>query len=307
MELDFDFEDVANRSFGVGVETDNGTDFCKVSAEPEVKASLQDMVLDTKRAADKTLEEGHGPKIYDPAETHTQEEYLYLPLEHNLVEHLRNIHRANLARNNKALSDPRILSCYFTTMVDGSGRRLTALRRTSQFKGILKKHLVTVINDSVQKVERTVFQLDFNFDIVIDDYYIHILRPRGFESIGKIKAAILAAVQDNVDSIVAHMDFVEFSNIQEYARRHPKAARYLASIYSQGQMKNVDPDLLRNHCEESGIRISGPNEKMNVDDNHILDFLEVIDRRRYQIRLQRGGVRESYRAERRSPSSQEET
>lgn len=299
MQLDFDFQNVEFVEFGVGKDIDQDAPFYRIAAAQEVQSALCEMAIATKEAAEATLETGNTPPKYEPSETHGSKEYVYLPLEDDLAGYLRSLHTAHLAMDNDALSDPSAVFCYFARMIDGDERRLTALRRATQFKGILKKRLIKVLDDSLQRVDSNLFQLDVDFDLLIDSHNIHILRPTGFEFTGRVQSAILGAVADNIVSVQEHMDFVDFSNVEDYAKRHPRAARYLASICSQRQMENIDRNLLQVLCEDTGVNLSEENGKITIAESNILDFLEVVDRRRYPIRL-RQDSHESYRAQKRS-------
>ena len=62
---------------------------------------------------------------------------------------------------------------------------------------------------------------------------VHILRPSGFEFAGQLQQAILDAVPENIKAIRKDLAFVDFDGIEAYAAKHPRAARYLASIRAQ--------------------------------------------------------------------------
>ncbi len=70
--------------------------------------------------------------------------------------------------------------------------------------------------------------------------------------------------------------------------KRPRAARYLASIRTDGLAEGIDRDFLQRLCNHTGVQISEVNGKIAVDDGHILGFLEVLDRRRYELELVRG-------------------
>jgi len=148
-------------------------------------------------------------------------------------------------------------------------------------------------------IEGKVFKLDNDFDLLIDNTNIFILRPKGFESIGELEEALLAAVPQNIQNIQKELDFIDFSTIQEYAIEHPRAANYIASIHSQGEMNDIDKNLLKNFCNKTGVEINEVNGKIIVDEKHIMGFLKVLDRRRYGVELVRG-LPETYDASSRS-------
>ena len=137
----------------------------------------------------------------------------------------------------------------------------------------------------MELIEDKVFKLDIEFDLLIDATTIHILRPSGFEVVGQLQAAVLAAVPTNVQAIRRDLTFVDFTSIEAYAKEHPRAARLLASIKSQYEYKNIDKTALKRHCKRNKVEISEVNGKIVASDGHIIDFLEVLDRRRYENNL----------------------
>jgi hypothetical protein len=191
--------------------------------------------------------------------------------------------------------------CYFARFTDIAKKRVTAIRRATQFKGVLKSHLMSFITNALTLVQDNVFKLDKDFDFVVDSVAVHILRPSGFEFVGRLQAAVLAAVPKNVTAIQGDLTFVDFGSIQEYAVKHPRAARYLASILSQ-PIKNTSKVKLRALCKLNGVEVESKNGKMVISKGHEMGFLEVLDRRRYELELV-DGLPERYRAGNRSKVS----
>jgi hypothetical protein len=180
-------------------------------------------------------------------------------------------------------------------MTDSKGRRLTALRRATQFKGVLKSRLLRFVTDALKLIDDRVFKLDSDFDLLVNSQNVHILRPSGFEFAGKLQDAILTAVAKNVAAIQKDLAFVDFTAVQDYAGARPRAARYLASIRAQKEMKNIDKNALKKLCKETGVEVKEAKGKLLVDSNHIMGFLEVLDRRRYELELVKGSP-ERFRA-----------
>lgn len=117
----------------------------------------------------------------------------------------------------KVLSNPSNVFCYFTRLIDGESHRLTAVRRATAFKGVLKSRLLQFTTDALKIVEDKVFKLDSDFDLLIDDTGVSIFRPSGFEFVGDLQEAILAAAPANVKLIQTDLPFVDFTPIQTYA------------------------------------------------------------------------------------------
>lgn len=89
--------------------------------------------------------------------------------------------------------------------------------------------------------------------------------------------------------------FVNFATIKDYAKKHPRAARYLASIRGQKSTQDIDERALKSLCKATGVEITETGGKIFVEDAQIMGFLEVLDRRRYEVELVKGSP-ERFRA-----------
>ncbi|GIW56647.1 MAG: hypothetical protein KatS3mg082_3051 [Nitrospiraceae bacterium] len=295
MKLNFDLENVKVTEFGVGRDDDGEHVFVQVPVDRDVQSALREMMQATWEALQRDED---GPARYNPSEKHGSTAYLFLPLNHDMAASLRQLHQVtNLTIDTAALSNPNNVFCYFARFTDEVGRRLTAVRRAAQFKGILKSkgRLVRILDDTLAILQDTVFKLDSDFDLLIDSANVHILRPHGFEFVGKLQEAILGEVPANIALLRKGLPFVEFDRIEEYAKTHPRAARYLASIRAQQGTKNIDKAALKRLCKRTGVDITESKGKLVVAEGHEMGFLEVLDRRRYEVDLVRDQP-ERYRA-----------
>jgi len=283
MNLNFDFGSVTLTEFGVGYDEGDGQTFVAIPVDAAVQGALHEMVQDT---WDAMQENEDGPAKYEPSEKHGSTEYLYLPLRDNFATTMRDLHQAaNLNIRATVLDHPDDVFCYFVRLADDKQRRLTALRRASQFKGVLKKRLISFVSDSMKLIDDDVFKLDIEFDLLVDSANVHILHPSGFEFASKLQQAILAAVPENIKTIRKDIKFVDFDRIEAYAGKHPRAARYLASIQGQEETKNIDKALLKKLCKQTGVEVTESQSKVIVAVGHEMGFLEVLDRRRYEVSL----------------------
>lgn len=295
--LDFDFKQIRTVEFGVGRDDGDGRTFFMITVDGDVQDALREMAEATWAAMQKLTNK---PPRYEPSEKHAGIEYLHLPLADDLATSMRDLHKANnLPINMGALNNPESVFSYFARFTDTQGRRLTALRRATQFKGILKNRLIQFVTDALKIVEDDIFKLDTDFDLLIDARNVHILRPSGFEFAGHLQEAIMAAVSKNVAALKTDLSFVKFDVIESYASQHPRAARYLASIRSQKESKNIDRDRLVQLCAHTGVETAETDGQIIVTEKHVMGFLEVLDRRRYEIELV-ADAPEQYRAASRS-------
>lgn len=286
MKLKFNIESVTVTEFGVGRDDGNIQTFSAVPVDHDVQRALGEMVQATLNAMQKDED---GPAHYEPSEKHGSMEYLYVPLGDDLALTVRELHEAaNLAINATALDDADTVFCYFARLTDKKGQRLTALRRATQFKGVVKKRLIRFVTDSLKLIDDHVFKLDSDFDLLVDSENVHILRPSGFEFAGKLQQAILDAVPENIRAVQKDLAFVEFDGIIGYSSKHARAARYLASIRGQAETKNIDKSALKKLCKNTGVEITDTKGKIAVLPGHEMGFLEVLDRRRYELELVKG-------------------
>ena len=281
--MDFNLDTIQTVEFGVGRDNGDEHAFHCIMVDDGVQNALGEMALATWEAMRNLAVE---PLRYEPSEKHSGREYVYLPLMDDLAIRMRYLHEAvNLDIDQSALKDVEAIFCYFAKFTDEHGRCLTAVRRATQFKGVLRSRLIWESGDALKMVKDKVFKLDSDFDLLIDGQRVHILRPSGFEFAGKLQDAILGAVAENIESLRTELIFVKFDNINEYARTHPRAARYLASIRSQQEVARIDKQHLIDACRATGVAISEEGDQIIVDDGQIMGFLEVLDRRRYEVKL----------------------
>lgn len=283
MNLNFDISNVKVTEFGVGRDDGDGRYFDSVTVDENVQNALQEMADDTWTAMQARTD---NPAIYEPSEKYSSIEYTHLPLNEDLARSLRELHKANnLLPDSTALADTEKVFCYFVRFTDSEQRKLTAVRRATQFKGVLKKRLIHFHTNALKLIEDRVFKLDNDFDLLIDSENVHILRPSGFEFVGQLQEAIMSAVSTNVTTLKADISFMDFSVIEMYASNHPRAARYIASIRSKNEATNIDRERLLKLCVATGVEITEVNGKLSLEQKHVMGFLEVLDRRRYEIEL----------------------
>jgi len=287
-ELKFNIGEVTVVEFGVGLDDGNEQMFVTIPVDAGVQNALREMMEATWEAMQNHQD---GPAQYEPSEKYETTEYLYLALSDDLAGFVRQLHTAaQLELNAAALNEPDKIFCYFARFKDKDGQRLTALRRTTQFKGLLKSknRLMRLLDDTLKIVEDTVFKLDRDFDLLVDDANVHIWRPSGFAFVGRLNQAILDAVPNNIGEIRGDLPFMNLDSIEEYASKHSRAARYLASIRTQGATKNIQQERLLEICKRTGVEVVEENNKYVVLPGSELAFLEVLDRRRYELELVEG-------------------
>lgn len=293
MSIEPNLENLKFTAFGVGQGEKSDLALFSVRTEPSVQSALKEMVDNTYHE----MRKYEYPQKYQPSEKHAPKEYLYFPLNDRYSETIRSIHTANnLEIEGDVLRDPNRFSFYFVQFKNESEERITALRRATQFKGVLKKPIIRLMTDTLKIDDGYFFKLDRDFDFLVDDENIYILHPIGFERIGQMTPAILGAVPENIEIMKNDMPFVFFDNICKYAEKHPRAAGYIASICQQKEIENFNRTEFESVCKQMEIEPSESNEMLMISDAHIMKFLELLDRRLYKDPLVKNSP-ETYKAE----------
>ncbi len=296
MNLNFDTENVEVIEFGAGCHPDTGRTFATVPVHLGVQRILQDMVIAT--CQEMTKDGMEPPSTFDPADKHASVEYLTLPIDDDLAVSVKTLHQAsNLPIADNYLDWITRSFCYFARLWDQQGRQLTAIRRATQFKGALSKQhrILSWSGDQLRIVEGPIFQLNTDFDVIMDSDLVHIIHPTSFKILGQINKAIAEAVPRNIQVIENKIGYINWTTIEEYAATRSRAANLLASIRTYGHADNLDRVALLDLCSRTGVEVNDSGSEIIVPENQVLGFLEVLDRRRYEVNLV-ANVPEQFRA-----------
>ena len=328
MELAYDFGKTRYVEFGIGRDVGDDQIFQTVPVGDKAQDVMRDVAADTWSEMQKSVQgqpsqmkfeptvnvddisafapvsdeetmrnrlEG-GPALFEIAEKYAGTEYVYLPTDDEKVMVIRNLHVAHLDMTTDIFYDVPSIFCYFVRMMDEGGNRLTAIKRATTFKGLAHKgNLLGLSANVLDIMDDNVFKLDSSFDMLVDDTRVHIWRANSFEAIGKLRDEILSSVGENIDTIKHDLNYVDFGPIGQYASQHISGARYLASIRAQLTPDPINKLSLIKLCNDTGVRVSEKDGMIVVDPNHVIGFLEVLDRRRYGIELIDGRL-EQFRA-----------
>ncbi len=294
MNIDFDMSQVLAAEFGVGRRIGEDVEYSLLPADDTVQEAL---LGEAKTTLTDIAQQTAAPLQFDPGEKYSGNEYLVLPVQHELAASLMELHEVDRPQlDSPNLQRLRLSFCYFLRGMDNDGRRLTAINRASQFKATLgRQGRLVILSDSLRVIPDPVMQLNAGFDIVIEGEFVHILHPASFRALANVDEAIAQAVPRNVEAISRAAPYVEWANIEEYAVGHPRAASLLSSIRTQGYAESVDKAELESLCGRTGVSIDNSGGQIVVPDNQVLAFLEIVDRRRYEIGLV-PGTSERYRA-----------
>lgn len=181
-----------------------------------------------------------------------------------------------------------------------------AFRRATQFKGVVKKHLITFHNNALRIVPDNLFKLDTDFDFLIFDDQILIWRPSGFIFTSDLDAHFVASAAENVDKISENLSYVDFGGLRDYVTKHKLAMRLVAALKSRTDLADISLRLLKATCKSNKVDFIMRNGKLVLSEGNEMDFLLVLDRRLYTLTLIPERP-ETYQASSRSPATRDTT
>lgn len=297
----FNFQHIQSVEFGVCLDTDNGESYRLVPCVAEVQQALKEMLEETRGSL---FADGEDPQEFSPAEKYATHERLWINLTSDLVDKHREVFEAtNLPTDSSALNEVEAIVSYFAIFRDNRKRKLMAFRRAAQFKGVLSKRLIRFSDDALRIVPDNVFKLDTDFDFLIFDDKVSILRPSGFVFTADMDQQIATCAMTNVSHIEKTITCVDFTGLREFVFKHKRAMRLVAAIKSRNDLAAIALRLLRAECKEGRIPLHQKGGKLFPEAGHELAFLMLLDRRRYTVTLIEGHP-ETYEAASRHPADQ---
>lgn len=281
--MQFDFDHIRSVSFGVNLEADEGEVFRLVPCDKGVQDALKEMLVTTIAALTK---EGTKIEDFSPAEKYGANERLRVELASELVQKHREVYGAdNLETDTHGLDEPAKLISYFAVFQDRANRKLIAFRRAAQFKGVVKKHLVTFMNDALRIVPDGLFKLDTDFDFLILKDQILIWRPSGFIFTAGMEEQLMACAAGNVDKIAEEVTCVDFVGLRDFVSKHRLAMRLIAALKSRQDLGEISMQRLKVCCKDNGVTFTIKGGKMVPAEGTEMDFLLLLDRRLYTLTL----------------------
>lgn len=283
-----DLANIRTTEFGVCLYGDNEDTNVLVPVDAGVQQALREMIHETANsigcfAADADVQR------YEPAEKYSATESLKYPIDEELEASVPvQLFRAeNLPTSETAIADPTAIGFYFARVRDGQNRQLVAIKRAGQFKGVLKARgrLIRWLDDTMKVVDDDVFKLDPDFDYLVTDDEIYILRPSAFEFTVDLEATILAKARENTESLHDTITFIDFAGMADYVGKHKRAARLVAALKKRQDLAQVDRRLFTKACKATGVTLERRNGRLLPVSGHEHEFLMLLDRRLYAMML----------------------
>lgn len=293
--IPFNFNKLSRAEFYVCLSEDGTEHHYQVPVDPTVQDALKEMVTTTVDRISKTEKED-GIEEFSPSQKYGANDAVFCKLDSEFADVPRTLlAEMQVPETAHALNDLQKISYYYVIVYDDAGSKMLGVRRASQFKGVLKSKLVTIIDNTMQLLPATTFRLDSDFDYLVFDEMLWALRPAGLEFTGKLTEAVKAAAPKSAAEVTKRIAFLDLTALGTYASKHPRAARYLAAVRARPDLEEISKKLLKKYCTNSNVHLVNKKGKLSPIAGSEILFLEVLDRRIFTAELIVGN-RERYEA-----------
>lgn len=287
MQREFNFDKIKSVEFCVSVRAKKGmeTNYF-VPTDSTVQDALRD-VLDATVEAIAPDEEGWAP--YELSEKYASKESLQAALAEESMASVKALHEEEgWPTHTGALQDPKSIAYYFGVFRDDKKRRLTAVRRATQFKGTVKGRFLSLVDDTLRMVADRVFKLDEVFDFLITAQNVYILHPAGFEQVAAIESFAAARAHEKALALGAKVPFIDFAGLADYVAKHKRGARLVAALDGRGDLSSIDRAAFCKAAKETGVELKKSGAKLVPERGSEIGCLEMLDDRRYTTSFRKG-------------------
>lgn len=275
-------EDFRNIEFGICTIIEGQQAIVRIPIDDSVRTMLYEMHEEFYNTYSGIVGD---PEQYQPSEKYGTTEKLIISLNNENLASLQELYnQINIPIANVALGEIACsITYYFAIFRHENGFKQIAVKRPSTFKGLLRKKLIQFIDDTLQVLPDNVFKLDNDFDFIIHENLIDILHPTGFNFIANIDEEILRSAAATTRQLAARIQFINFNYLADFVGRSKTAAKLVASIKSRDDLERTSQEKLLEKCARIGVAVREENGQLMPEENDIVRFLEILDRRGYDF------------------------
>ncbi|EHI5143976.1 DUF4868 domain-containing protein [Vibrio alginolyticus] len=304
----FNISKIENIELSLKVTSDEAKGFHQAPTDSTIKEYLKEMLTETMKHFENAED---GIENFDISEKYSTTATLKASIEDTeLYQDVHDIRdESALVLQSDAIQNPQHIPYYRVKFYDDQNNEIVGVRTASYFKAILKQRnrVMKLVDDTLKPCEDTLFKLDNDFDFIIAKNDVYVYRPRNFEIIANLDEELLAVAALRVEVLASSLDFVDFNKIKTITKTSKKAAKLVLSLSGRPDLKYISQENITKNANETGLKLErNDNEQMVPAEGEEVDFLEMLDRRRYSVVLV-DGSREVYRASRRKPVKPKQT
>lgn len=289
----FDFNKIDTVEFYINVKKDEVDQLHSVPIDKDVKYMLEIMLAETVKLFNNSEEISD----YDLLSKYSSAETLKADLSDAVFAPLVKVINNNYKSiNSDVIKSSESISFYKVVFYDTSGLKVTAIRKASYFKSILRQkgRLVRIFSDSLMPVTDDIFKLDHDFDFFVINENAYVKNPNNFISIAKIDTQLISVANEKISELKKCFSYINFDTIQEKSKTSNRVAKLIISISKRDDNDKVSRELLLTNINNANVRLKA-GETIEPEIGHEIGLLDVLDRRRLTCNLIEGKV-EVYQA-----------
>lgn len=253
-----------------------------VPIAPEVKDMLNEMLRQTIIDMNKTeiVEEIEYGEVYQ-SRVHVR----CASGDPTVARVVQLLNAKNLQSAATALNDPTKIDFYFARFKDDQNQQCVGVKTPNQFKAAIGKRIIRLFDDTLVVVKDNFFKLDNEFDFIVSKDYVDILSPTQFMRVARVEKVLSDKAPQHVNEIASIMPAVDFSSILDFVVTHSRAQKLVSSIRKRKNLMQVTIAEIQSACKLNNIPIVKNGKKIIPEPTHEIDFLELLDGRRYPYPL----------------------
>jgi hypothetical protein len=283
IEADFDADNIVSVNFAVALFSNGNRYF--VPTDGSIKDALKDVFRNTVSAFAAIVGEW---EAHDISEDYGDRRRTFAPRNTDYLADISSIFDAgDLADLANAHEHVQDINYYFGVFHDQQGRKAVGIKKGTQLKGTLaaRNKLMRLVDDTLHMIPDDVLKLDREFDAIVTDRNVFMLKVRAVEYIGNIVDRVAGAAASKVQAIHDAITFLDLSRIRASIGDHPKLARLAASIAARNDLARIRQDRIEEAAAHHDIVfkvVGGRLQCRRIDEAKLL---EILDARRYQLDL----------------------
>lgn len=288
IEDEFDLNDIQSVNFAVALRSNGNRYF--VPTDVHIKDALKDVL----RATASGFEQLDGDwEPHDISEDYGDRRRVYAPRNTDYLADLSAIFGAgaldDLANAHDCVPD---IDYYFGVFHDNQGRKAIGIKKGTQLKGTLgaRNKLMRLADDSLQMIEDDVLKLDREFDAIITDGHVFMLKVRSVEYLANIVEHVAGAAALKVRQIHNTVAFLDLSRIEADIAEHPRMARMAAAIAARSDLALIQRNRIEELAEHHGLVLNEVGGRLRCRRQDEAKLLEILDARRYHLDLTATGA-----------------
>ncbi|MFM2041968.1 MAG: hypothetical protein RLY86_544 [Pseudomonadota bacterium] len=288
IEGPFNFESITDVGFHIVVQESDGLRPYRVPSSAQVRDLFRDTLLETRRTL---VPEGGVWSEFDPSEKYSSKDPIRISASSDFAVSFYEIYSAqNFPPKDNIASVVEDIVYYFVVFRDASQNKIVGMRKATQLRALAKAkdRTIAIGLAGLEVIDKPIFKVDIDFDLVITPDFVYILRPEGFILLGDVERAVRSSAIASVDKLQDSSSFLDLSKLKGIADRH-NAARLIAAIKTRNDIHTLNKEKFENLASRVNVPlIVGDDGRLGPHPDRMMDFLKLLDYRRYFLDIRDG-------------------